>query len=514
MPYDSNDALPDPVKRVLPSDKARSLWRRVFNDSIKRGYQEGRSFGAAYAAIDAAGFKKDPKTGVYTEKAIQKALYQGREVEVDKPFRLPQGSSKKFGVYVTDGDKIKKVTFGDPNMEIRRDDPAARANFRARHSCDTATDKTSARYWSCRMWESGTSVSEMTKMNEIQKTGVPPLDEATNTEILNRMVEFWNLGPQVASSDPTANPEYWANMAAIWAVDVPEARRHLCANCEYFDDTPQAMQQMDAVPFGPLDADGGGRGYCHKFDFICHNLRTCQAWEEREFWSDEIKPMETAVIGKRQISEDVFTTAIEAVQRAQQLGLGMSVHITQAPDGQAFYMPGVTHDAYLELVQRNGMIASDGAAVDNPTADLIESVVGTAIEAIMSATMEKRTAKIIKLDQEARIVWGWASVVSVDGKPMVDRQGDIISADVMTKAADRFMLDVRVAKAMHEGAQIGEVIHSFPLTKALGEALGVHSALEGWIVAMKVHDDSVWNRVKSGELAAFSIGGIGKRNAV
>jgi hypothetical protein len=31
---------------------------------------------------------------------------------------------------------------------------------------------------------------------------------------------------------------------------------------------------------------------------------------------------------------------------------------------------------------------------------------------------------------------------------------------------------------------------------------------------MKVHDDSVWNRVKSGELAAFSIGGIGKRNAV
>jgi hypothetical protein len=220
------------------------------------------------------------------------------------------------------------------------------------------------------------------------------------------------------------------------------------------------------------------------------------------------------MIGKRQISEDVFTTAIEAVQRAQQLGLGMSAHITQAPDGQAFYMPGATHDAYLELVQRNGMIASDGAAVDNPAADLIESVVSAAIEAVMGATMEKRTAKIIKLDEEARIVWGWASVVSVDGKPMVDRQGDIISADVMTKAADRFMLDVRVAKAMHEGAQIGEVIHSFPLTKALGEALGVHSALEGWIVAMKVHDDSVWNRVKSGELAAFSIGGIGKRNAV
>ena len=59
---------------------------------------------------------------------------------LDKPFRLPAGSSKKFGVYVKDGDKVKKVTFGDPNMEIRRDDPEARASFRARHSCDTQKD--------------------------------------------------------------------------------------------------------------------------------------------------------------------------------------------------------------------------------------------------------------------------------------------------------------------------------------------------------------------------------------
>ena len=385
MPYDSNDALPDPVKRVLPSDKARSLWRRVFNDSMKRGYQEGRSFGAAYAAIDSAGFKKDPKTGVYVEKNIEKALYQGREVELDKPFRLPAGATKKFGVYVTAGDKVKKVTFGDPNMEIRRDDPEARSNFRARHSCDTATDKTSARYWSCQRWESGTSVSEMTK-----------------------------------------------------------------------------MEQMN----------------------------------------------------KRQVSDDVFTTTMEAVQRAHQLGLGLVAHMTEGPDGQAYYMPGESHDAYLALVGQTGMIAEDGAEVENPAAELIESVISAAIEAVMGATMEKRAAKIIKLDEEARIVWGWASVVSIDGKPVVDRQGDIIAPDVMTKAADRFMLDVRVAKAMHEGAQVGEVIHSLPLTKALGEALGVHSALEGWIVAMKVHDDGVWDRVKSGELAAFSIGGIGKRNAI
>ena len=93
-----------------------------------------------------------------TEAAINKA-----DKPLNKPFRLPSGSSKKFGVYVKDGDKTKKVTFGDPNMEIRRDDPKARANFRSRHSCDTATDKTTARYWSCRMWEKGATVSDLTK---------------------------------------------------------------------------------------------------------------------------------------------------------------------------------------------------------------------------------------------------------------------------------------------------------------------------------------------------------------
>jgi len=89
----------------------------------------------------------------------------------------------------------------------------------------------------------------------------------------------WNLGPEKASPDPKANSEYWKKMAKIWQTSEKEARRQLCANCEYFEDTPEMMEKMDVVPFNEFDADGGGRGYCHKFSFICHNLRTCQAWE-------------------------------------------------------------------------------------------------------------------------------------------------------------------------------------------------------------------------------------------
>jgi hypothetical protein len=80
---------------------------------------------------------------------------------LNKPFRTP-GGPKKFSVYVKDGDKVKKVNFGDPNMEIKRDDPERRKNFRARHNCDDPGPKTKARYWSCKMWQKGKSVGEMT----------------------------------------------------------------------------------------------------------------------------------------------------------------------------------------------------------------------------------------------------------------------------------------------------------------------------------------------------------------
>jgi hypothetical protein len=54
------------------------------------------------------------------------------------------------------------VKFGDPNMEIKRDDPARRRNFRARHKCDSNPGpKHKARYWSCRFW-SKKPVSKMT----------------------------------------------------------------------------------------------------------------------------------------------------------------------------------------------------------------------------------------------------------------------------------------------------------------------------------------------------------------
>jgi len=80
------------------------------------------------------------------------AEYQGRKVNLNKPFRTPDGP-KKFSVYVKNPKgNIVKVNFGDPNMKIKKSDPARRKSFRARHNCDNPGPKHKARYWSCKKW--------------------------------------------------------------------------------------------------------------------------------------------------------------------------------------------------------------------------------------------------------------------------------------------------------------------------------------------------------------------------
>jgi hypothetical protein len=100
-------------------------------------------------------------------------------------------------------------------------------------------------------------------------------------------IDNWNLGPEVASDEPGANPEYWAKMADVWSVDEAKARRQLCANCEYFNNTPETMRAMEDIPRNAFDTNAGGRGWCEKLEFICHNLRTCQAWERKAFELEE-----------------------------------------------------------------------------------------------------------------------------------------------------------------------------------------------------------------------------------
>jgi hypothetical protein len=80
---------------------------------------------------------------------LSEAEYRGRKVNLNSPFRTP-GGPKKFSVYVKNKTgNVIKVSFGDPNLRVRSNNPKAAKSFRARHKCHTKKDKTTAGYWSC-----------------------------------------------------------------------------------------------------------------------------------------------------------------------------------------------------------------------------------------------------------------------------------------------------------------------------------------------------------------------------
>ena len=85
------------------------------------------------------------------DEQLDEAEYHGHKVPLGKPM---QGDVKKFKVYVKDPStgNIKKVNFGDPNMRIKKSNPARRKSFRARMNCDNPGPRTKANYWSCRKW--------------------------------------------------------------------------------------------------------------------------------------------------------------------------------------------------------------------------------------------------------------------------------------------------------------------------------------------------------------------------
>ena len=132
-------------------------------------------------------FSKQIKAALESEEGFEEmmseeawAAEKNKGKKLNKPFRTP-GGPKKFSVYVKNkSGNVVKVNFGDPNMEIKRDDPARRKSFRARHNCAEKKDKTKAGYWSCKMW-AGKSVKSVTKAEDmLEEEMVDFLDESTS----------------------------------------------------------------------------------------------------------------------------------------------------------------------------------------------------------------------------------------------------------------------------------------------------------------------------------------------
>jgi len=123
--------------------------------------------------------------------------------------KIHRGGSKKFYVYVkNDKGNVVKVSFGDKNMEIKRDDPNRRKNFRARHNCDNPGPKWKARYWACKTWEKGKSVSSLTESE---------CEECLNEENVPKNPSLWSKAKSLAKKKFDVYPSAYANAwAAKW----------------------------------------------------------------------------------------------------------------------------------------------------------------------------------------------------------------------------------------------------------------------------------------------------------
>ena len=149
------------LPRQLSEDEADEYANRLANNMFEQGYEDFDVEISAGDDVEVAEEETYDGDDFYEEYGVMwfneddedldEAEYQGRKVKLGKPMR---GDVKKFKVYVKDPKtkNVKKVNFGDPNMKIKKSNPARRRSFRARHNCDNPGPRTKARYWSCRKW--------------------------------------------------------------------------------------------------------------------------------------------------------------------------------------------------------------------------------------------------------------------------------------------------------------------------------------------------------------------------
>lgn len=115
---------------------------------------------------------------------------------------------------------------------------------------------------------------------------------------------------------------------------------------------------------------------------------------------------------------------------------------------------------------------------------------------------------ILKVNDELKTVYGWASVNTVGGQLVTDHQHDQVSDAEIIKAAHEFITSSRVGGVLHApGFQGGDVVESMVLTPDVQKALGIDLGQTGWFIGYRVDDPDAWTLVKSGVLKAFSIGG-------
>lgn len=321
------------------------------------------------AAVCSSYFEDKDKTATeeyedWGAEDVTAAEYQGRKVTLNKPFRTP-GESKKFAVYTkNESGKVVIVRFGDPNMEIKRDDPERRKNFRSRHNCDSPGPKWKARYWSCYQWRSGAKVKadencgcgsdccddEPVEANDDPRSTPAPKKDRIKGSPKNKKDSAKDSKGKITFSEAVTNSlkkkvaehneksDRKVTLGMLKSVYRRGAGAYSTSHRPGVSRAAWSMARVNAFLKLVRSGRPSNSKYTQDNDLLPkgHPRKASEEQMFEEFIS-------------KMIRKDVFDNPGEAMDRAKEMGLD-GIH-THEEDGMKVYMPGKTHEEYMEKNQ-------------------------------------------------------------------------------------------------------------------------------------------------------------------
>jgi hypothetical protein len=194
------------------------------------------------------------------------------------------------------------------------------------------------------------------------------------------------------------------------------------------------------------------------------------------------------------------------------------VHVKTGVQGKAKKRKGKLRKTNAMMTVGEQMETGTGINIPSKGSSILGYSVEKADEPDFGVTW---AGEFSKMDEDKRQVFGWASVVEVNGEPVIDRQGDWITPDEIEKAAYEYVVKSRKGGHQHKRTDDGQPFHAADMIESIVftpekiSKMGLPDDFPvGWWVGYKVNDDETWSKVKKGDITGFSIHGKGKRQKV
>lgn len=164
-------------------------------------------------------------------------------------------------------------------------------------------------------------------------------------------------------------------------------------------------------------------------------------------------------------------------------------------------------------VTKTVMAALDGVDLGGDTVRVTIEAVDPEEVATAKAATEIREIPILKTTEERYVLGVVLEPTKEMGK--ADSQGDLYSAEEVRQAAHKYMEHYGTLGLQHQFKVNGQVKLLENWVTRTDETVDGQVVKAGtWLMGIRVVDDDLWERVKSGNLTGFSIGGFARRTPV